>query len=131
MTTPRLVITDYSWAIILACLREFCGSNLSQYLDRTYRIVTGTANADDLNKTIIHICLAHVMNMSRREVNKIFASDIDRGSKTHFAMRIMACLVNARDLLEAEEIIGSCYIVMNNEFSKNNARITLNCLEKK
>ena len=72
ITNPRLLITDFSWAIILACIREFSMESLTEYLNRTYRIITGKALHEDLHKTFIHICLAHVMNMNRREALKIF-----------------------------------------------------------
>ena len=90
ITNPRLIITDFSWAIILACMKEFCNNDLREYLDRTFRIVIGKDTENDLGRTIIHICLAHVMNMNRKEALKLFEHDTDSAAKVHFTMRFLA-----------------------------------------
>ena len=32
-TNPHLILSDVSWAIILACLEEFCKEALAEYLE--------------------------------------------------------------------------------------------------
>ena len=71
ITNPRLVMTNYYWAIILAYMKERCNNGLEEYLKRTFRMITGKANEEDLGKTILHICLAHMMNMNRRECKMV------------------------------------------------------------
>eukprot|EP00794_Sanderia_malayensis_P000042 gene42-635_t len=70
-SNPGLILIDFSWAIILVCFGEFCMSDLKEYINRTYRIVMGLATKDDLEKTLIHVCLAHVMTMNRKEAKQI------------------------------------------------------------
>ena len=131
ITSPRLVLTDFSWAIILACLREFCSCGLTEYLNREHRIITGAAPEEDLGKTILHICLAHAMNMNRRELNKAFKNDQNCDSKVHFTMRFIACLVNAKYLRESIELMRNVYFVMNSKFANENASRALHLIEKK
>ena len=131
IANPWLVMTDYSWAILLACMKEFCYSSLEEYLNRTFRIIIDKANKEDLEKTIIHICLAHVMNMNRRECMKIFKNDRECGSKIHFCMRFLACLVNSQDVGEAVGLVRNAYFLMTSENANENARIALCNIERK
>eukprot|EP00111_Clytia_hemisphaerica_P004161 TCONS_00011901-protein len=39
--SPKLIIIDYSAAMVQAVLQEFTGSTLEEYLERTYRIIHG------------------------------------------------------------------------------------------
>ena len=130
-TNPRLVMMDFNWVIILACLNEFCGCGLDEYLNRTYRIVTDTATKEDIGKTIVHICLAHVMNMNRRECRKLFEKDICCKSKVHFCMRFLACLVNTRTLGESVELMRSAYFLMNSKYANKVSSTALHQIEKK
>ena len=72
------------------------GCGLDEYLNGTYRVVSGSATKEDLGKTIIHICLAHVMNMNRRDCRILFEKDVCCKSKLHFCMRFAAFLINLR-----------------------------------
>ena len=43
LTNPRLIVLDFSMALIQAALQEFTNESLKQYLDRTFGIITGEA----------------------------------------------------------------------------------------
>ena len=51
LSDPKLIITDYSLALIMACINKFCKENLKTYINRTFRVVNGTASRDDLKET--------------------------------------------------------------------------------
>ena len=131
ITNPRLVMIDYSWAIILACMKEFCTSSLEEYLNRTVRIIMGKANKEDLGKSRIHICLAPVMNMNCRECKKIFKNDRECSSKIHFCMRFLACLVNSQDVGEAVGLVRNAYFLMTIKNANENSRIAPCNIERK
>jgi hypothetical protein len=42
--TPVLVMSDFSMAIINACLREFNNESLEEYFERGFQIVNGKSN---------------------------------------------------------------------------------------
>ena len=62
----RMVMTDFSWAIILACLKQFCNESITEYLNRSYRQITEIATQNDLGKTLLHVCLAHMMKLNKK-----------------------------------------------------------------
>ena len=59
---PRLLLTDYSLALILASLRVFSKETLKQYINRTFRIIKGTASDTEANSMLVHICYSHTVN---------------------------------------------------------------------
>ena len=40
--SPPLIISDFSYALIIPCLMEFCREDVREYLNRTYRTVMAT-----------------------------------------------------------------------------------------
>ena len=83
VATPRLIMTDYSLALILSCLSEFAKESLQQYINKTWRIIQGKARTEELNSIILHICFSHMMNQNRRNLQK----HLKRGPKQVNAIR--------------------------------------------
>ena len=110
---PRLIILDFSYALIIACLNELCKEDVCGYLNRTFRIIRGDASADDLNKSLLHVCIAHIMNNSKRFLNSRYPKD---GAKKNFAMRMVGRLIHVRDLGECKQIVSNFKIVLMNEY---------------
>ena len=65
---PKLIMHDYSMAIIQACLNEFCNENMRDYSDRTYKTVSGKANGPKLEKTFLHVCAFYMMRINRKQM---------------------------------------------------------------
>ena len=107
ISTPKLIMTDYSLALILIRLSEFCKETLVQYINRTFKIVTGKASDVDLKKSILHICFSHVMNLNRRNLDKkmLHTSSSDKNKLTCFCMQWFARLTECRFLEEKEELV--------------------------
>ena len=60
-------MTDFSWAIILACLKQFCNESVCEYLNRTYRIVQGEGRSEDFQKTQnLHVYSVHIMKLNQK-----------------------------------------------------------------
>ena len=100
-TNPRMIMTDFSWAIIQACLKVFCSENLSEYLNRAFRIVSGSANGEDFLKTRLHVCAAHMMKLNKMHATAKHCKDFDTKSQVHFAMRLFGRLINCQSLDDA------------------------------
>ncbi len=69
-TNPKLIMLDFSWALIEASLDECCGEETNDYSNRTHRVITGKATNGDLNKSLLHICVYHVIQMRRRNARR-------------------------------------------------------------
>ena len=68
---PRLIITDYSLALIMAFIKEFCKENLKTYINRTFKTLNGTASREDVKSTLIHICYSHMMRRNKINLSKL------------------------------------------------------------
>ena len=84
-TNPRMVITDFSWAIIQLCLRVFCSENFTEYLNRAFCIVSGSAN---FLKTRLHVCVARMIKLNKMHATAKYCRDFYTRSQVHFAMRL-------------------------------------------
>ena len=129
---PRLIMMDQSTAIINACLKEFSKEDLPSYINRTFRIATGRANAEDLKKVLLHICFSHIMKTTKEDVKPLLVrrkknvkNDIRK-----FVMLLFARLVECRSLEEMENIIRHSFIVLTTK--KRNPRVqkSLTIVEK-
>ena len=86
---PCKIMMDYSLALLIAVIEVFNNETLMQYLDRTLSIIQGVAKKEDLYKTFISICCAHILNMVERKVAKNGDS-----SQIHLSMRFVGRLIN-------------------------------------
>ena len=111
-TNPRMVMTDFSWAIIQACLKVFCNETLTEYLNRAYRIVTGSADGEDFLKTRLHVCAAHMMKLNKIHANAKHCKKFDAKSQVHFAMRLFGRLMNCQSLDDAFSFAKYAKIVL-------------------
>ena len=82
LVTPRFVVTDFSFALITACLGAFNGGmQLDRYLRLTYQLMQKTGTGGDADSvTVLCVCAAHMLKMlsmrlrrkeSRKEVRKL------------------------------------------------------------
>ena len=124
--TPMRLMKDFSLAIINAALSEFNQETHHDYLDRTLKIMQGTAPVSNLNMTFIFLCRAHIMKMAKKHVsrkNGISAQishdeDLNKetkrlNSQQNFALRLVGRLINTESLDEALEVLRPAYILLN------------------
>ncbi len=128
-TNPRLILMDFSWAIILACVREFCGENIIEYVNRTKRIVEGNGSEVDISKSLLHICAAHIMKAAKSNILTKYCTTLNKHSQVHFAMRSMGRLINCKILSEAVEIVKWLQIIMTTEYVNHAVITSLQYLE--
>ena len=122
---PKVVIVDYSKAMIKAVSHEFFGESLYQYLDRAYRIIHGDSKTDDFSRTFIHVCTYHVLQMGRRKIKEILKS-----SKSN-SQQILGRLICYTDLEEVKRFLKNIYIVLTTERSSNLVEYYVQTIEEK
>ncbi len=113
----------------MACIQEFSGERLSKYLNRTYQILTGEASSNELQKIFLHICLAHVMNIIRKQALKIFRRDSESNGKVHFTLCFLGCLISSPSLSEASELVLHRMNVMTTEYTDKHVLDLLHFVE--
>jgi hypothetical protein len=80
-------MSNFSMAIIIACLREFNNESPEEFLERGYKIITGVATEIEARKTIHHVCSAHMMKLIKGHAKKCCESNLPKNSQIHFAKR--------------------------------------------
>ena len=111
-TNPRMVMTDFSWAIILACLKQFCNESITDYLDRSYRLITGIATQNDLGKTLLHVCSSNMMKLNKKHAVGKKSPAGTKKSQVHFAMQFFGRLMHCTTLADAVQLVRSAEVEM-------------------
>ena len=82
---PLGIMTDFSLAIVCTALLENIGKSFLDYLERTFWIMSGKADMNDINQLLVFTCTVHVMtNVKKHAVAN--TGDPDALSEQHFAM---------------------------------------------
>ena len=95
---PRLILVDFSSAI-----KNFVARTCKQHLNGSFCIVSGGVIDDDLQRTIIHFCSAHMMNLCKKHASNKAHKDIVNRSQVHFAMRVFGRLIYCTRLSDASK----------------------------
>ncbi len=107
--SPKLIVCDFSKVLIDATLFEFDGESIEEYRKGAYRIIKGAATDEDLSKTLIHGCSAHLM----KNVKNILKSKLFYNSaKVHFATWVVGRLTMISDLKCCEQFMVSLKTAM-------------------
>ncbi len=107
-TTPALVMADFSMAIINACVREFTGETVQEYLTRGYDIINGDAHKEDAEKTIFHVCAAHMLKLNKFHAKEKGKQD---SSQIHIANRFFGRLLCCSTLQEMRKFVSLGYYI--------------------
>ena len=77
---PRYIVTDFSYALIIACLQSFNLCSLSRYLHIAMHILSAVDNnITDINeRTHICLCIAHVIKNFTRTVSRSAPKVVDK-----------------------------------------------------
>ena len=121
---PCKIVMDYSQALMNAVIEVYNKETFVQYLNRTNAIMQGSAEQEDLNKTFVTICYAHVMKMVKRNVEKQGNS-----SQIHLAMQFMGRFINCNSLQEAEAATRCCFIMFMSRNISTQLNATISELE--
>ena len=102
---------DGSPTLLLACLRAFNCETVPEYLNRCFRIVTGSASEYDFKKTMLHTCASHFMKNASKICRKYY--------KHHFrdAMYWIGLLLQSTNLKVIDSIVESITIITHSDFT--------------
>jgi hypothetical protein len=107
---PRYVITDFSYALINACIHAFNDMNLVTYLRMCDSILSGQCNAAQIDSmTFVNLCAAHIMKSFAVKVNKVLPNAKQRKVLMVWFVGLQKCTV----LSQALQVYTDIYIVFN------------------
>ncbi|CAF1549658.1 unnamed protein product, partial [Rotaria sordida] len=93
---PPVIHSDRALVFLLAGIQLFNGDEtMNLYIERCWRIIQGRASQQDLQVTVVHACLGHLM----KNVKTNAAKDLTK-KQIPFGMWLMALLVNSNTLDE-------------------------------
>ncbi|CAF4149560.1 unnamed protein product, partial [Rotaria sordida] len=88
---PPVIHSDRALVFLLAGIQLFNGDEtMNLYIERCWRIIQGRASQQDLQVTVVHACLGHLM----KNVKTNAAKDLTK-KQIPFGMWLMALLVNS------------------------------------
>ena len=113
LSKPKLLICDLSIPLYESALLEFNKETINEYLNRTFKIINGTAEDEELNLMLVHLCCAHSINSAKRKLTSIYGKD---KSKIHFGLRFFGRLLSCCELDESVELVKHGYNVMTSKY---------------
>ena len=126
-----MAICDISWPTIRAMIYAFNDKQtLEEYIKMCFNILVGKASNADLpkfNKTIIHICLSHVMKCFSFHSKKYFKSRSTR----RFIMYACSVLVNTVSLVEFKMAIRHFFLLLSSKHDSDLTQKAKNWIDEK
>jgi hypothetical protein len=113
---PSLVMSDFSMAIIIACLREFNNESYEEFLERGYRIVMGEANKSDIAKSTHHVCSAHMLQIIKRHAKELCEKYLSVDSQVHMAKHFFGRLIASTTLQELNNIVRLGHYIFKSKY---------------
>ena len=110
---PLLIMIDGSAMLLLAVLFCFTGEFVENYFMRCYRVVTGGAQAKDLNKLFVHQCASHFIKNASRKCRKLYRANFHEG------MYWIGILLKSTNIEEIDSIIYLLAILLLSEKSND------------
>ncbi|CAF4240825.1 unnamed protein product [Rotaria sp. Silwood2] len=95
---PKIVLSDRAQVFLTGALRIWNNESLKDFLNRAFRIVNGNADYEDLQKTNVHACIAHVLLDIRKTINKYIDEEYQE-----LCMWSIALLINTSTWSEFKE----------------------------
>lgn len=108
VSKPSVINCDFSMAMIISIIESFNKISFDSFLNWCFKIVSGEATPEDLkcSFTIVHICLAHFMNLIKLKLKKLYKRGME------LVMHIFGLLSQSETLAEAEDIFYHLLIVL-------------------
>ena len=129
--SPKVVMVDFSAAMISAVLTEYNSMSREKYMNTLYKAIVQT-NQKTYDMTIVLVCLVQLMKTNGRcldQLAKNKAPAKDYGSIRHLAMRVNGLIANTENLQKIERIQCQLLIVLKTEFVDNQLKDALNFLK--
>ena len=119
MVTPALLMSGFSMAIIIACLRDFNDESPEEFMEHGYRIISGTATEDKAIKTTHHVCSAHMMKLIKGHAKRNCETNLPKSSQILMAVHFFGCLICSSTFKERKNIVGLGHFIFKSRFVDN------------
>ncbi|KAJ8050506.1 hypothetical protein HOLleu_03735 [Holothuria leucospilota] len=120
VTAPCMIVSDRSLPLLIASLMVFAGESLREFMERSWRIVSGRASETDLYGLIIHSGLSHFMKDCKDNCKKYY-----RKEHQWFGITFFRLLAAFNRLDEVRRLFYSICIVLRAEYQSPLCRFHL------
>jgi len=117
----RLIVVDYSWALIHAVSGAINNETIIAYANRVYKLSIGETNVNQEPLSWMASCVAHTM---RRFVNMVNSLQLDGDSRS-LAIYSFTLLLNSKSLEIISEYFKLICIVFLSSFKSNSSIVAL------
>jgi hypothetical protein len=112
---PRYIVTDFSYALINACLQAFNKCSLSRYLNVAMQVMKwDLSRLNILERTYICLCVAHMMKNFSRTLCRLAPKTIDK-RRRQYAVIMFALISRTTSLRQAATVYRHVCIVLCSE----------------
>ena len=122
LVKPRFIVTDYSFALMNACVKSFNDETLSSYLRRCHRCLLFRTSREVISKTsFIILCFAHMIKTVLRRLTPVETSVYKR----KLILLMFTKLAKTNSLQSAASLYKVIHVVLCcrvNDSAVNNAR---------
>ena len=105
---PQRIEVDFSWVLIHATLLTFNCEHISNYLDRSWRILCSESDCEQTEKTLIHICSSHVLHKISSQLKTFFKDK----QTCKYIMYTVALMINTTTLDELNTLFNFLSILL-------------------
>ena len=114
MITPKIIITDWSTAIIGALIRVYDMCSMKEYLHKCLRYLVDGASRNEsclLPDLLVYICSAHLLHRCKKEVKN--------SESANFCLCVMAYMIQCTRLDQLIIIAKKVKLIMNTKIVTN------------
>ena len=123
LSKPKIIVTDFSWALINSALKTFNNFDAMQYLIFIFSRISQNLSID--NYVIVYICSTHFISLIKKKVKKNFKKSISSNVYNTF-MFSFTLLQHSKSLKEFETHLRNIFFIFHSKFK---SKQLLNSLE--
>ena len=125
---PKLIMTDFSLAIISGVIKEYNRQNLKEYLEKCFQIITDNEEMPS-NITVVSVCSAHLLRGIKYFTEKLQWYHRNKALKK-IVLKSLGHFVVCSDFSIVKTIVKFVYYVISSKFITDKYMTQLRVLEK-
>ena len=110
---------------VVTAVRVFNNETLVMFLERSWKILHGSATLKELQLTVIHTCAFHFMRNAKETVKRAMKV----GSRSA-GMRMLSLLMNRENIRDLKSAIKLIILVTCSKYLTNRVRLSIGTLNK-
>ena len=109
---PQYVVTDFSDAILNACVQVYDKCTISSYLKVTVKVLQRQRSLDNINNiTFVCLCVAHMIRCMSRKFTRVAPGKKDK-QRRQYALTLFAVLARTTSLEKALEVYRHIVVML-------------------